>query len=68
MTPDNYVVIHNEDGRDRIFVLFTSDYGDFVLTKSCKGKKCGCIGCLLFKATVGNVDEQYPVLDIEGKK
>lgn len=68
MTPDNYLVIHQNDNGKRIFVLFTTDFGDFVLTKDCKGENCGCLGCLLFTTTMGDISEQYPVLKVKSKK
>lgn len=64
MTPDNYAVVYSEDFR-RIFVVISEDLGDFVLTKKCKGRDCGCIGCVLLQATIGTNEEQQPVVDIE---
>lgn len=64
MTTDNYVVVYSEDVR-RIFVIFSEHFGDFVLTKDCKGRGCGCMGCVLLQATIGNNEEQFPVVDIE---
>ncbi|GEM_PF-3135822 len=68
MVPDNYAAIYLKENGRRIFVLITADYGDFVLTKDCKGDGCLCVGCVLFTATIGDIDNQYPILDIENKK
>lgn len=68
MTPKNYLVIHQNKDSSRIFVLFTTELGDFVLTKECKGEGCGCLGCLLFTTTGGDIIEQLPVLDTANKR
>lgn len=67
MTPDNYAVVYSENAR-RILVVISKDFGDFVLTKDCKGNGCGCIGCALFQATIINNEDQYPIIDIERKE
>lgn len=64
MAPDNYAVVYSDDSR-RIFVIVSKEFGDFVLTKDCKGTGCGCIGCALLQATIGNNEEPYPIVDIE---
>lgn len=64
MTPDHYAIVYTEDSR-RIFVIISGAYGDFVLTKECQGSDCGCVGCVLFEATVGTVDKQHPILEVE---
>ncbi|WP_426596321.1 endonuclease domain-containing protein [Pectobacterium brasiliense] len=68
MAPENYLVIYQNENGTRIFVLFTTNFGDFVLTKNCKGSGCGCLGCLLFTVTGGDFDNQLPVLNTENKK
>jgi len=67
VTPDNYAVVYSENAR-RILVVISKDFGDFVLTKDCKGNGCGCIGCALFQATIINNEDQYPIIDIERKE
>lgn len=64
MTPDHYTVVYTDHIR-RIFVVISDAFGNFVLTKECKGAGCSCIGCALLQATVGNNEEQYPIVDIE---
>jgi len=64
VTSDNYAVVYSDDSR-RIFVVISKDFGDFVLTKDCKGTGCECIGCVLLQATIGNNEEQYQIVDIE---
>lgn len=70
MTPDNYVVIYQKENEDRIFVLITSEFGDFVLSKNCKGDGCRCLGCTLFTVKVVTIDnqDQFSILDSERKK
>lgn len=67
MTPDNYAVVYSDNSR-RIFVVISKDSGDFVLTKDCKGEGCACIGCALLQATIGNNEEQYPIVDVERRQ
>jgi very-short-patch-repair endonuclease len=64
MTPDNYAVVYSDNSR-RIFVVISKDFGDFVLTKDCKGEGCWCIGCSIFQATIVSNEKQYPIVDIE---
>lgn len=64
MTPDNYAVVYSEDSR-RIFVVISEEFGDFVLTKECKGEGCGCIGCAMLMATISLNDELHAVVNIE---
>ena len=64
MTPEHYAIVYTEDSR-RIFVIISATYGDFVLNKECRGSDCGCIGCVLFNGTVGTVDKQYPILEVD---
>ena len=64
MAPDHYAIIYTEATR-RIFVIISEVLGDFVLTKSCAGPDCGCIGCLLFSAQVRIGEVEFPILDFE---
>ncbi|MQL48790.1 DUF559 domain-containing protein [Photorhabdus khanii] len=68
MTPENYLVTYRNKNGSRIFVLFTTDFGDFVLTKDCKGDGCVCLGCLLFTVTGGDINNQHPILDTDKRK
>lgn len=63
MVPAHYALIYTEEGR-RIFVIISEVVGDFVLTKSCTGPNCGCIGCLLMSGNVFYGDTEYPILDL----
>jgi very-short-patch-repair endonuclease len=38
--------------------------GDFVLTKSCTGPNCGCIGCALFSARIFSGARESAILDV----
>lgn len=67
MVPAHYAVIHTEDAW-RIFVVISEVVGDFVLTKSCEGRSCGCIGCLLMSGNVIYGDTEFPILDIASGK
>lgn len=67
MTPEHYVVVYDDETR-RIFVVISEVFGNFVLAKECKGGGCSCIGCVLLQASVGNAEEQYPVVDIERRE
>ncbi|MGN1288468.1 MAG: hypothetical protein ACI4XG_18080, partial [Bradyrhizobium sp.] len=64
VAPDHYAIVYTEPNR-RIFVIISEAFGNFVLTKSCTGPSCGCIGCILLQArvTIGKTD--LPVLDLE---
>lgn len=64
MSPENYVLVHSGDDR-RIFVIISEGFGDFVLTKECKGSECKCLGCMLLQAAVEDEKEKYPVIEIE---
>jgi len=63
--PDSYTLVHTEATR-RIFVIVSPVHGKFVLTKECTGEGCGCIGCVLFAATIVTADDDaFPVLDLD---
>ncbi|ANV99634.1 endonuclease domain-containing protein [Bradyrhizobium icense] len=62
--PDSYVLVYTEAIR-RIFVILSSTYGKFVLTKECAGDGCGCLGCRLLAGTVQTADGNFPVLDLD---
>ena len=64
MAPDHYVVLYTEEAR-RIFVIISEAFGDFVLTKTCAGVDCGCIGCRLLSETVAIGGAEFPILDFE---
>lgn len=64
MKPDHYAIVYTEESR-RIFVIISDVYGDFVLTRECKGRGCGCVGCVLFVGTVGTVNKQHCTLEVE---
>jgi len=63
LVPAHYVLVHTDEAR-RIFVIISEVMGDFVLTKTCEGPDCGCIGCLLMSGNVTYGEIEYPILDI----
>jgi very-short-patch-repair endonuclease len=63
MIPAHYALIHTEEAR-RIFVIISEVLGDFVLTKSCGGPDCGCIGCVLMLGNITHGETEFPILDI----
>jgi very-short-patch-repair endonuclease len=64
LAPDHYALIYTEERR-RIFVIISKAFGDFVLTKSCAGPDCGCIGCAMLKAKAVVDGIEFPILDFE---
>ncbi|MER8478889.1 hypothetical protein [Mesorhizobium sp. M1163] len=67
MVPDHYAIVYTEETR-RIFVIISEIFGDFVLTKSCSGSNCGCIGCMMFSSKVLIGEAEFSVLELDGSK
>lgn len=60
--PESYALVYTEANR-RIFVVMSAEHGAFVLTKSCKGSDCRCMGCCLFTGEVETDGGVFPILD-----
>ncbi|MER8694162.1 hypothetical protein NKI77_14230 [Mesorhizobium opportunistum] len=67
MIPDHYAVVYTEESR-RIFVIISEIFGDFVLTKSCSGPNCGCIGCMMLSSKVIRGEAEFSVVDLDGSQ
>lgn len=67
MVPRHYAMMHSAMGR-RIFVVISDVFGDFVLTKTCAGPECGCIGCAMLSAVVEIEGVELPVLNLDASQ
>jgi very-short-patch-repair endonuclease len=49
-------------------VIISEVLGDFVLTKTCTGPRCGCIGCLLFSGKIAIGETEFAILDVDSSQ